>query len=62
MLNRTGCAGLFKKLFCYIGGSCLPKRKIGIRICVDMDSALKTNMVQAGLVFYVVLYSPSISR
>ena len=37
--------------------SCLPTRKIGMH-CVDVGSALKNNMVQAGLVFDVVLYLP----
>ena len=30
--------------------------------CVNVGSALKNTMVQAGLVFDVVLYLPSISR
>ena len=30
--------------------------------CVDVGSALKNNMVQAGVVFDVVLYLPRISR
>ena len=30
--------------------------------CVDVGSALKNNVVQAGLVFDVVLYLPNISR
>ena len=44
-----------------ISCSCLPTRKIGMH-CLDVGSALKNNMVQAGLVFDVVLYLPNISR
>ena len=52
-------AGLRRKGCCYISCSCLPTRKIGTH-CVDMGSALKNNVVQAGLVvFDVVLYLPS---
>ena len=54
MLSQTGCAGLRKKGFCYIGCSCLPKRKIGMH-CLDVGSTLKRNMVQVGLVIDVVL-------
>ena len=61
MLSRTVCAGLRGKVFCYISCSCLPTRKIGTH-CVDVGSALKNNVVQAGLVFDVVIYLPSISR
>jgi len=60
LLSRTGCAGLRRKGFCYISCSCLPARKIGTH-CIDVGSALKNNVVQAGLVFDVVLYS-GISR
>ena len=56
----TGFAGLRRKVFCYI--SCLPTRKIGTH-CVDVGSAPKNNVVQAGLVFDELLrYLPSISR
>ena len=48
-------AGLRRKVFCYVSCSCLPTRKIGAH-CVDVGSALKNNVVQAGLVFDVVLY------
>ena len=48
MLSRTGCVELSS---C----SCLPTRKIGTH-CVVVGSALKNNVVQAGLVFDVVLY------
>ena len=61
MLSRTGCAGLRRKVFCYISCSYLPTRKIGTH-CVDLGSALKNNVVRAGLVFDVVIYLPSISR
>ena len=61
MLSRIGCAGLRWKVFCYISCSWLPTRKIGMH-CVDVDSALRNNVVQAGLVFDLVLYLPSISR
>ena len=61
MLSQAGCAGLRQKGFCYISCSCLPRRKIGMH-CIDVDSALKNNIVQAALVFDVVLYLPSISR
>ena len=61
MFSRRGCAGLRRKVFCYISCSCLPTRKIGTH-CVDVGSALKKNVVQAGLVFDVVIYLPSISR
>ena len=61
MLSRTGCEGLLKKLFCYISCSCLPTSKISMHH-IDLHSALKNNVVQAGLVFDVVLYLPSISR
>ena len=62
MLSRTGCAGLRWQRFCYISCSCLPTSNIGTH-CVDVGSALiKNNMVQAGLVFDVVLYLPSILR
>ena len=54
-------AELHRKVFCYISCSCLPTRKIGTH-CVDVGSALKNNVVQAGLVFDVVLYLPGISR
>ena len=50
-------AGLCRKVFCYISCSRLPTRKIGTH-CVDMVSALKNNMLQAGLVFDL----PSILR
>ena len=60
-LSRTGYAGLHRQGFCYISCSCLPTSKIGTH-CVDVGSALKNNMVQAGLVFDVMLYLPSISR
>jgi len=59
-LVRQG-AGLHRKVFCYISCSCLPTAKIGMH-CVDVGSALKNNVVQAGLVFDVVLYLPNISR
>ena len=49
------------KVFRYISCSCLPTRKIGTH-CIDVDSALKNNVVQAGLVFDVVLYLPKILR
>ena len=39
----------------------LPTRKIGTP-CIDVGSALKNDVVQAGLVFDVVLFLPSISR
>lgn len=62
MLSRTGCARLRRQGFCYISCSCLPTGKIGTH-CVDVGSAvIKNNVVQAGLVFDVVLYLPSISR
>ena len=61
MFSRRGCAGLRRKVFFYISCSCLPTRKIGTH-CVDVGSALKNNVVQAGLVFDVVIYLPSISR
>ena len=61
MLSRIGCAGLRWKGFCYISCSWLPTRKIGTH-SVDVDSALRNNVVQAGLVFDLVLYLPSISR
>ena len=61
MFSRRGCAGLRRKVFCYISCSCLPTRKIGTH-CVDVGSALKNNVVQAGLVFDVVIDLPSISR
>ena len=61
MLTGRGCAGLRKKVFCYISCSCLSTRKIGTH-CVDVGSGLKNNLVQAGLEFDVVLYLPSISR
>jgi len=61
MPSRTGCAGLRRNVFGYISCNCLPARKIGTH-CVDVGSALKNNVVQAGLVFDVVLYLPSISR
>ena len=51
MLSWTGCAGVRRKVFCYISCSCL-----------DVSSALKNNEVQAGCVFDVVLYFPSILR
>ena len=54
-------AALRRKFFCYISCSCLPTTKIGTH-CGDMGSALKNNVVQAGLAFDVVLYLPSISR
>mgnify|MGYP007058651967 FL=1 len=47
-------AGFHRKVFCYINHTCLPTRKIGTH-CVDLGSALKNNVVQAGLVFDVVL-------
>ena len=53
--------GLNRKVFCYMSCSCLPTRKIGTH-CVDVGSALKNNVVQAGLVFDVVLYLPNLSR
>ena len=46
---------------CYIICSCLPTRNKGTH-CVDMASALKSNMFRGGLVFDVVLHLPSISR
>ena len=49
------------KVFCYISCSCLPTRKIGTH-CTDVDNALKNKVVQAGLVFDVVLYLPNILR
>ena len=61
MLSRTGCAGLRGKVFCYISCSCLPTRKMGT-YRVDAGSALKSNVVQAGLELDVVLYLSSISR
>ena len=61
MLSRTGCARLRRKVFCYNSCSCLLTRKIG-KHCVDVGSALKNNVAQAGLVSDVVLYLPSISR
>ena len=61
MISRKGCAGLRRKVFRYIICSCLPTRKIGTH-CVDVGSALKNDVVQAGLVFDVVLYLASISR
>ena len=60
MLSRTGCR-LRRKAFCYLSCSCLPTRKIGTH-CVDVGSALKNNLVQAGLVSDVALYLPNISR
>ena len=52
-------AGLRRKGCSYISCSCLPTRKIGTH-CVDMGSALKNNVVQAGpVLFDVVLYLPS---
>ena len=53
--------GLDRKVFYYISCSSLPTRRIGSR-CVDVSSALNNNVVQAGLVFDVVLYLPNISR
>ena len=61
MLSRTGCAGLLRKVFCYISCSCLPISKISMHR-IDLHSALKSNVVQPGLVFDVVLYLPTISR
>ena len=60
MLSQTGCAGLRRKVFCYISCSCLPTRKIGMQFLEVGISALKNNVVQAGL--DVVLYLLSISR
>ena len=57
MFRRKGCAGLCWKIFCYISCSCLPTRKIGAH-CVDVGNALKNDVVQAGLVFDVVLFLP----
>ena len=48
-------AGLRRKVFCYVSCSFLPTREIGTHF-VDVGSALKKNVVQAGLVFDVVLY------
>ena len=48
-------AGLRKKVFCYVSCSCLPTIKIGPHFVV-VGSAMKNNVVQAGLVFDVVLY------
>ena len=55
MLSRTGCAGLRRKVFCYISCSCLPRRKIGTHCVVGV--VLWRTTVQAGLVLFdVVLY------
>ena len=54
-------AGLHRKAFCYIGCSCLPTAKIGMH-CVDVGSALKNNVVQAGLVFKCYIYLTSRDR
>ena len=50
MLSQTGCAGLRKKGFCYIGCSCLPRRKIATH-CLDVGSTA----IWSRLVFDVVL-------
>ena len=60
MLSRTGCAGLCRKCFCFISCGFLPTTKIGTHF-VYVCGALRNNMVQAGLVFDIVLYLPSIS-
>ena len=54
-------AGLHRKAFCYISCSCLPTAKIGMH-CVDVGSALKNNVVQAGLVFKCYIYLTSQDR
>ena len=55
-------AGLCSKGFCYVSCSCLPTRKISTP-CIVVGNALKNNVVQAGLVFDVVLiYLPNILR
>ena len=54
-------AGLRSKVFCYLSCSCLPTRKIST-LCIVVGSALKNNVVQAGLVFDVVLYLDNIPR
>ena len=54
-------AGLHRKVFYYISCRSLPTRRIDSR-CVDVGSVLKNNVVQAGVVFDVVLYLPYISR